>query len=80
MVTLNGDIPSLSKLVAGGALANLTARAMTSLRAVAWLAKNTDRPVAMLPAQLEVLKRIVVENDDEAAVDLVAALDGLEEE
>ncbi len=80
MSILTGDIPSLSKLVAGGALANLTARAMTSPRAVAWLAKNTDRPVAALPAQLEVLKRIAVENNDEAAADLAAALEGSEEE
>ena len=80
MAILSGDIPSLSTLVAGGALANLTARAMTSPRAVAWLAKNTDRPVAALPGQLEVLKRIAVENDDEAAADLAAALEGSEEE
>lgn len=77
---LTGDIPSLAKLAAGGALANITARAMTSPKTVNWLARNTETPVGALPAQLNVLKRIAAENDDEAAADLAAALEGSEEE
>ncbi|HHA2789721.1 TPA: hypothetical protein ACOEQ0_000030 [Stenotrophomonas maltophilia] len=80
MSILTGDLPNLAKLVAGGAFANLMARAMTSPRTVAWLAKNTDRPVSQLPAQINVLKRIATENDDSAAADLAAALDGSDEE
>lgn len=80
MSILTGDLPNLTKLVAGGAFANLMARAMTSPRTVAWLAKNTDRPVSQLPAQVNVLKRIAAENDDPAAADLAAALDGSDEE
>ena len=77
---LSGDIPSLAKLAAGGGLANLLARAMTSPRTVQWLAKNTDRPVGALPSQLVVLRRIADENDDEVAADLADALSGSEEE
>lgn len=80
MSILKGDLPNLAKLVAGGALANLTARAMTSPKTVNWLARNTETPVAALPAQINVLKRIAAENNDEAAADLAAALEGSEEE
>ncbi len=80
MSILQGDLPNLTKLVAGGALANLTARAMTSPKTVNWLARNTETPIAALPAQINVLKRIATENNDEAAADLAAALEGSEEE
>ena len=80
MSILTGDLPTLAKLVAGGGLANLTARALTSPRTVSWLARNTDTPVGALPAQINVLKRIAAENDDEAAADLAVALEGSEEE
>ncbi|WP_146260358.1 hypothetical protein [Stenotrophomonas maltophilia] len=80
MSILTGDLPNLAKLVAGGALANLTARAMTSPKTVNWLARNTETPIAALPAQINVLKRIAAENNDEAAADLAAALEGSEEE
>lgn len=80
MSILKGDLPNLAKLVAGGALANLTARAMTSPKTVNWLARNTETPIGALPAQINVLKRIAVENNDDAAADLAAALEGSEEE
>lgn len=80
MSILTGDLPTLAKLVAGGGLANLTARALTSPRTVNWLARNTDTPIGALPAQINVLKRIAAENNDEAAADLAAALEGSEEE
>lgn len=80
MSILTGDLPNLAKLVAGGTLANLTARAMTSPKTVNWLARNTETPIAALPAQINVLKRIAAENNDEAAADLAAALEGSEEE
>lgn len=80
MSILTGDLPNLAKLVAGGALANLTARALTSPKTVNWLARNTETPIAALPAQINVLKRIAAENNDEAAADLAAALEDSEEE
>lgn len=43
-------------LALGGAAANGMARAMTSPRFVAWLAKATEMPVSALPQQIVVLK------------------------
>lgn len=80
MAILTGNLPAAAKLAAGGGLANVIARAMTSPQTVNWLARNTEKPVGALPAQISVLKRIAAENNDEAAADLAAALEGSEEE
>jgi len=58
----------------GGALANGLARAMTNPKFVKWLARATEMPVGALPAQLNVLKRMSAENDDESIAEVADAL------
>lgn len=71
---LTGNLGTTATLAGGGAAANLAARAMTNPRIVKWLATNADRPVGALPAQINVLKRIAAENEDQDAADLADAL------
>lgn len=71
---LNGDLLSASKLAAGGGIANLLARSLTNPRIVQWLARNTDRPVGELPAQINVLKRIADNTGDPEVAELAEAL------
>ncbi|WP_445394279.1 hypothetical protein [Stenotrophomonas maltophilia] len=71
---LTGNLATAGALGTGGAGANILARTLTNPRTVRWLADNTDRPIGALPAQINVLKRIGKENNDNDATELAAAL------
>ncbi|WP_312237302.1 hypothetical protein [Stenotrophomonas sp.] len=70
----SGNLGTAGLIGAGGAGANLLARAVTNPRIVKWMARNTETPVGAIPAQINVLKRIGAENDDQDAVELANAL------
>ncbi|WP_042599178.1 hypothetical protein [Xanthomonas campestris] len=72
---ISGNLGAAAGLAATGAGANVLGRAMTSPRVVKWLARATELPVGALPAQINVLKRIASENDDEAAAELAVSLE-----
>jgi hypothetical protein len=59
-----GSVDTLTGLLVGGAMANLTARAFTNPRFVEWLARSTKIPVSALPQHILVLKGIA-KNDPE---------------
>lgn len=65
---------STGGLVAGGALANLAARAMTKPSYVKWLAKSTTVPVGSAVAQINALRQIGEKEQDEEIVSLADAL------
>ncbi|MCU1169296.1 hypothetical protein [Stenotrophomonas maltophilia] len=71
---LTGNLATAATLGAGGAGANILARILTNPRTVRWLADNADRPIGVLPAQINVLKRIGKENNDADATELATAL------
>lgn len=50
-----GQVPTLAYLVGSGVGANVLARVMTNPKAVAWLAKNTDKPIGSALASLQVM-------------------------
>jgi hypothetical protein len=70
---LTGQVGAFGGLAAGGALTNAMARAMTSPKVVAWLAKATEMPVSALPQQILILKA-AGRNDPEVA-EFVQALE-----
>lgn len=74
-LVITGQVGPAAVGVAGGAGANALARAMTSPRFVKWLARATEMPVGALPAQINVLKRMSGENDDESIAEVAAALE-----
>ncbi len=61
---MSGSPGVVGGLLATGAGSNLVARLMTNPHWVRWLAKSTELPVGVLPAQINVLKRIATENDE----------------
>jgi len=61
---MTGQVGAALGLGLGGIGSNIGARLMTNPRFVRWLAKTTDLPVGALPAQINVLKRVGVANDD----------------
>ncbi|MDQ1062369.1 hypothetical protein [Stenotrophomonas sp. SORGH_AS_0282] len=71
---MSGSALMTGGLLASGGTSNLAARLMTNPRWVQWLAKATDRPVGALPAQINVLKRIAKENDDQDIAEAAANL------
>ncbi|HEL4660754.1 TPA: hypothetical protein UN036_000030 [Stenotrophomonas maltophilia] len=71
---ITGQIGPAALTVGGGALANGLARAMTNPKFVKWLARSTELPIGALPAQLNVLKRMSAENDDESIANVAEAL------
>ncbi|MDH1192531.1 hypothetical protein [Stenotrophomonas sp. GD03958] len=73
-LVITGQIGPAAMTVGGGALANGLARAMTNPKFVKWLARSTELPIGALPAQLNVLKRMSAENDDESIADVAEAL------
>lgn len=73
-LVITGQIGGAAAAVGGGALANGLARAMTNPKFVKWLARSTELPIGALPAQLNVLKRMSAENDDESIADVAEAL------
>ncbi|WP_313250158.1 hypothetical protein [Stenotrophomonas acidaminiphila] len=77
MMVLSGNFGGTAPLIATGALANAVARGMTNPRFVRWLARATELPVGVLPAQVNVLKRMAAENDDE---DVALIADALSEQ
>ena len=52
---LTGNVGVTAGIAAGAGAANLTARLMTNPKFVSWLARQTNRPVGVLPAQIGVL-------------------------
>lgn len=70
----SGNLGMATLIGAGGSGANILARSMTNPRIVKWMARNTETPVGALPAQINVLKRMGSENDDQDAIDLAQAL------
>lgn len=77
-LVMTGQAGAAGLAVAGGVAANSLARAMTNPRFVAWLARSTDMPVGALPAQINVLKRMSAENDDESIAEVADALSAAE--
>ncbi|WP_414497723.1 hypothetical protein [Stenotrophomonas maltophilia] len=73
-LVITGQIGGAAAAVGGGALANGLARAITNPKFVKWLARSTELPIGALPAQLNVLKRMSAENDDESIADVAEAL------
>lgn len=73
-LVITGQLGPAAVAVGGGALANGLARAMTNPTFVRWLARSTEMPIGALPAQLNVLKRMSAENDDESIADIAEAL------
>jgi hypothetical protein len=61
-------------LIAGGSMANVTARAMTNPKVVKWLANSTALPTGSAVAQIEALRRIGEQEQDE---DVIAFADAL---
>lgn len=72
---ITGQVGPAAVAVGGGALANALAKAMTNPRFVKWLARSTELPVGALPAQINVLKRMSAENEDESIADVAGALE-----
>jgi len=70
---LTGQVGAFGGLAAGGALTNIMARAMTSPKVVAWLAKATEIPVSALPQQLVILQ--AVGKGDPEVAEFVQALE-----
>lgn len=72
---ITGQLGAAGLAAAGGTGANALARAMTNPLFVRWLAKSTEMPVGALPAQINVLKRMSGENEDDAVAEVAAALE-----
>ncbi|MEN5115840.1 hypothetical protein ABE488_00685 [Luteimonas sp. TWI662] len=72
---MTGNFSLFSQALASGAIANAFARAMTNRYFVRWFARTTEMPVGALPAQLNVLKRMAAENDDEDIATVAEALE-----
>ncbi len=70
-----GQVGPAAVAVGGGAGANVLARAMTNPRFVKWLARSTELPIGAIPAQINVLKRMSAENDDDSIGEVAAALE-----
>lgn len=75
-----GRLLALGGLVAGGAGANVMARAMTSPTVVNWLAQATEAPVSALPQMVALLKGAAEQDGDETAAELAAALENVEQQ
>jgi len=73
-LVITGQLGPAAVTVGGGVLANGLARAMTNPKFVKWLARSTEMPIGALPAQLNVLKRMSAENDDESISEVADAL------
>jgi hypothetical protein len=73
-LVITGQLGPAAVTVGGGVLANGLARAMTNPKFVKWLARSTEMPIGALPAQLNVLKRMSAENDDESIAEVADAL------
>lgn len=72
---ITGQVGPAAVAVGGGAGANVLARAMTNPRFVKWLARSTELPIGAIPAQINVLKRMSAENDDDSIGEVAAALE-----
>lgn len=72
---ITGQVGPAAVAVGGGAGANVLARAMTNPRFVKWLARSTELPIGAIPAQINVLKRMSAENDDDSIGGVAAALE-----
>lgn len=64
----------LAAAAGSAAAANLTARAMTKPKFVAWLASNTNKPVGEVLSQLQVISRVGEREGDEDVVNAANAL------
>ncbi len=72
---ITGQVGPAAVAVGGGAGANVLARAMTNPRFVKWLARSTELPIGAIPAQINVLKRMSAENNDDSIGEVAAALE-----
>ncbi|WOB24742.1 MULTISPECIES: hypothetical protein [Xanthomonas] len=75
---VTGQTGSAAAAALGGVGANSLARLMTNPRFVSWLARATETPVGALPAQINVLKRMAVENEDDDVAQVADALSASE--
>lgn len=64
LAAIQGNLTALAGIGAGVGGANLMARAMTNPTFVKWLARNTNAPVEVLPAQLAYLSNLGDKNKD----------------
>lgn len=64
VAALSGNVAGLAAIGGGVGGANLMARAMTNPTFVKWLARNTNAPVEVLPAQLSYLANLGDKNKD----------------
>jgi len=71
---MTGNLTPALWLGVGGVGSNLAARLMTNPGWVKWLSKATDLPVAALPAQVNVLKRIAANSGDADIAEAAALL------
>jgi hypothetical protein len=55
VAALTGNLPVAAGIGGAAALANLSGRLMTNPKFVSWLARQTNRPVGLLPAQIGLL-------------------------
>lgn len=72
---ITGQAGPAAVAAAGGAGANVLARALTNRHFVKWLARATEMPIGAIPAQVNVLKRMSAENEDESVAEIAAALE-----
>lgn len=71
MAGLSGQLKLAGLGVAGLGAANLSARFMTNPKAVAWLAKNYEKPVSSMPAAINELMT-KAERDDDRELEYIA--------
>lgn len=70
-----GNLPAVGSIASGLAIGNLSARALTSPKVVSWLAQNSAKPVAALPAQLTALKAQAQASGDEEALEFARSFE-----
>jgi hypothetical protein len=75
VAALTGNVGGLAAIGGGVAGANLIARAMTNPTFVKWLARNTNAPIEVLPAQLGYLANLGDKNKDPDLTQMAQIID-----